>query len=137
MDITNEIISDFRDTYKAFSDTTMWSNDTITMALCDADAETGGSRWGTFDLNCHNFKKRGMYLFAAHFIAVTYPRGDSSMSGSMRAGVASKSVGDESVSFVTGDVSKLSVGDAWLNSTSFGQQFLRLRKRAGMGALAV
>jgi len=33
-----------------------------------ASTVAGGSGWGAFSLDCNNFKRRGMYLFAAHWL---------------------------------------------------------------------
>lgn len=127
------IIDDFRIKYTAFNSI---SDPTVEMALCEADAETGGQGWGSYLNECTNFKQRGMFLYTAHYLASTYPTGDeSTMSGASVSAVQSKSVGDESVTFAV-PVSN-NQGDAWLSSTSFGQQFIRLRRRAGMGARAV
>jgi len=141
MEITPEIITSFRTAYPAFDDDTAWPDNVVTMALCEGDAETGGRGWGSYDDDCHNFKQRGMFLYAAHWLASTYPKGaedDSNQSGTAKNQVASKSVGDESVSYaVTAPSSISDAGDGWLASTAFGQQFMRLRRRAGMGARAV
>ena len=110
------------------------------MALCEGDVETGGKGWGAFEDVCTNFKLRGMYLYAAHYLAATYPKGasDASLVGaSAKFAVQSKTVGDESISFANGKANDLSVGDGWVASTSFGQQWLRLRRRAGTAARAV
>lgn len=126
-------LSDFRIKYPAFAGL---SDTIVEEALCDANAETGGSGWGTYENVCGNFKQRGMFLYTAHVLSVTYPTGDSStINGGSAAAVQSKSVGDESVSFNVAQV--MNQGDAWLSSSSFGQQFMRLRRRAGMGARAV
>jgi hypothetical protein len=127
------IIDDFKTKYPAF----VPLGDTIIQdALCDAESETGGSGWGIYANECGNFKQRGLFAYAAHVLASTYPSNDpSSVSGSAVGAVVSKSVGDESVTFNT--VASDNAGDAWLTSTSFGQQFVRLRRRAGMGARAV
>lgn len=139
MEITPEIITAFRTQppYTAFGDDTVWSDDVVEAALCDGDAETGGKGWGSYEDVCSNFKRRGMFLYAAHFLASTYPKGDTmgSVSGGAKNGTASKSVGDESISYNVAAVT--TQGDAWLSSTGFGQQWLRLRRRAGMGARAV
>lgn len=137
MDITEKVIASFREAVSVFSDTTKWSNDTILNALEESDAETGGAGWGSFVDEGSNFKRRGMFQYAAHWLAVTYPKGESVLSASPKYAVQSKTVGDESTSYNTGNLSQMSVGDSWLASTSFGQQFLRLRKRAGRGARAV
>ena len=133
-------IESFRLAQPAFSDETTWPDDVIESALCDGDAETGGTRWGAFEDVCSNFKRRGQYLFTAHILASTYPNGagvGATVAGGSQWATSAKSVGDESVTFNNGNLSTLSTGDAWLASTSFGQQFMRLRKRAGMGALTV
>lgn len=137
MEITPEIISAFRDNVKAFDDSTKWSDDVISDALYEADAETGGKGWGAYENAPGNFKRRGMFAYAAHWLAVTYPTGETVMSGGQKSAVASKSVGDESVSYVTGNLANASTGEVWLASTGFGQQFIRLRRRAGRGARAV
>jgi hypothetical protein len=141
MDITAEIITSFRTAYPAFSDAATWPDATLTKALCEGDVETGGKNWGAYEDDCHNFKQRGMFLFAAHWLAVTYPKGatdPTTQSGSAKNTVTSKSVGDESVSFGAASVADIGdSGNGWLASTGFGQQFMRLRKRAGMGALGL
>ena len=136
MEITQEIVNLFRTRQRAFESGTTWSDDTVEQALCEGDAETGGKGWGVYDTPCQNFKQRGMFLYAAHYIASMYPKGDAgSVSGGSKGSTASKSVGDESISFARAAV--LTQGDEWLGSTAFGQQFMRLRRRAGMGARAV
>jgi len=141
MDITAEVITAFRTAYPAFSDEVTWPDSVVTTALCEGDAETGGRGWGTYDDECHNFKQRGMFMFAAHWLTTTYPKGatdDTAQSGNANNAVLSKSVGDESVTFGAASVADISdSGNGWLASTSWGQQFMRLRRRAGMGARAV
>lgn len=137
MEITAEIITAFRESVKAFDDTTKWSDETVADALYEADAETGGKGWGAYLNEPGNFKRRGLFAYAAHWLASTYPTGESVMSGGQKSAVASKSVGDESVSYVVGNLANASTGEVWLASTGFGQQFIRLRKRAGRGARAV
>ena len=143
MDITAEIVTAFRTAYPEFADLTAWPNTTVTTALCEGDAETGGACWGGYDAtDCHNFKARGMYLYAAHWLRVSYPTAagattPGSKSGTAQLSVASKSVGDESIAFNTGNLSTLTVGDSWLAATQYGQQWMRLRRRAGRAARAV
>lgn len=140
MDITPAIVADFRSTpaFVAFSDSTVWPDAFLTEALCEADAETGSSRWGGFDMtDCHNFKKRGLYYFAAAWLINNF--GDAGPaaqpSGEARLNVAAKSIGDESITYRT--PSMLNVMDDWLAFSHYGAQFMRLRRRAGMGAVAV
>lgn len=139
MDITPEIITLFRTNYPEYSDDTAWPDAIVTQALCEGDAETGGCGWGAYDTPCQNFKQRGMFLYAAHWLFKRYPNGAetaSAVNPNSSFAANSKSVGDESVSLDSGS-NDISFGDAWLKSSAYGQQFLMLRKRAGMGAKAV
>ncbi len=140
MVITDNIVVDFRTNFPLFGAVASYPDVTLVTALCEGDAETGGKRWGGYTDECHSLKQRGMFLYAAHWLATTYPKGagDSSLqSGIAKNTVTSKSVGDESVSFGAATLSDISqAGEGWLASTSWGQQFIRLRKRVGMGAIA-
>lgn len=136
MEITSEIVTAFRAAQPAFSNTTTWPDALVTAALNEGAAESGGKRWGIYQPDPQNVKARGMYLFAAHWLSSMYPKGGTgAVSGGAKWVTGSKSVGDESTSNITGNV--ITIGDAWLATTTFGQQFIRLRRRVGMGALAV
>jgi hypothetical protein len=141
MEITAEIITSFRTAYPQFADLVKWPDSVVSTALCEGDAESGGKCWGAYDDICSNFKQRGMFLYAAHWLTATYPAGASDTSNVNSAGAQSmtgKTVGDESVSFAAFAPQTLAeAGNTWLLATSYGQQFLRLRKRAGMGGRAV
>ena len=137
--ITPALIASFRGAQPAFSDDTKWPDAVVEDALCEADVETGSSRWGTYQDDCRNFKRRGMYYYAAHWLAVTYLTQDASdpsnISPTARLNVAAKSVGDESITYRVGAIQKTE--DDWLSLTNYGVQYLRLRGRAGKGAVAV
>lgn len=139
MDITPELVTSFRSSpgLIAFASVTKWPDDVISAALCEADAETGGRRWGPFVDDCGNIKRRGMFLFAAAWLVNNFGNGGPSTttSGEARLNVASKSIGDESVAYRV--PSMMEVSDDWLTWSHYGQQYYRLRKRVGMGALAV
>jgi len=139
IDITPGLIQSFRTAQPAFSDSVKWPDSVIDQALCEADAETGGKRWGAFEDICSNFKRRGMFFYAAHWLASTYLNQDASdpsnISPIARLNVSGKSVGDESIQYRITQIE--STGTDWLSTTNYGVQFIRLRKRAGMGAVAV
>jgi len=142
MIITPEIIASFRAKYPKFTDVVKWPDAVLQSALCDADMETGGNGWGSYVEECQNFKQRGMFLWAAHWLSLAYPSGatDSSASNSgAAAAVDAKTVGDESATYNHGKLNESAPegGAAWYSSTMYGQQFLMLRRRAGMGARAV
>lgn len=137
MQITPAIVTDFRTFLNGqFADEDKWPDDIIIDVLCEADAETGGSGWGAFELDCNNFKRRGMYLFAAHWLTFFY--GDNpanGVGGIARLNTQSKQVGDESISYRV--ASMMDAGNDALTYTVYGQQFYRLRRRAGMGARVI
>lgn len=139
MEITQSIIDDFRSHERAFNSTADWPRDIVTDALYEADAETGGKNWGAYQFEPASIKARGMFLYAAHLLISTYPLGakdQTAVNAATQSIVSSKSVADESVSFaVPADVG--TSGNAWLASTQFGQRFMRLRRRVGMGAIAL
>lgn len=120
----------------AFADTTKYPDSLAQYALCEADTETGSPRWGAYQEDCHNLKQRGMFLYAAAWLGSNYADGiDGAPDLEARLNVASKSVGDESISYRV--PAMLEVNNDWLTYTAAGQQFYRLRKRVGMGAVAV
>lgn len=141
MDITTDVIVDFRTWplgMQAFSNTTKYPNSLIQYALCEADTETGSCRWGEYEAECHNLKQRGLFYYAAHWLSVYYPAPngiDSDANQEARLNVASKTVGDESISYRV--PAMMEVSDDWLTWSVYGQQYYRLRKRVGMGARAV
>jgi hypothetical protein len=140
IEITPEIITAFRASQRAFSDVTKWPDEAITEALCDAFPECGGRGWGSFEVdNCQNFKRRGVFYYAAHWLSVAYTDGGAAnlenVTSTARLNTAAKSVGDESITFRVGAIQ--STEDDWLSLSNYGVQYLRLRKRAGMGARAL
>lgn len=138
MEITQTIIDDFLERYPAFDDAALYSQDEITFALEDSDQETG-KRWGKYQRDPFSLKARGMFAYVAHRLSIdrlAAQATENGMTPPAPAQVASKSVGDESISYAvaTPDADK-SVGWGDLNSTVYGREFMRLRKRAGMGAV--
>ena len=139
MEITSDIIDNFRNNYPEFP-ITNWSDAILTRALCEGDVETGSKRWGAYFNDCHNFKQRGMFLFTAHWLVMNNgAQGDvgreSVVDFTARLNLSGKSVGDESVQYRITEIQ--SSGDDWLSISIYGTQFLRLRQRAGMGAMAL
>lgn len=138
--ITPELIQTFRNSQLAFSDDNKWPDDVVQEAFCEAFPEVGGRGWGALDINdCQNFKRRGLFYFAAHWLSVTYTDAGAAdptrISSTARLNVAAKSVGDESVTYRVGEIQETE--NDWLSLTNYGVMYLRLRKRAGMGARAV
>lgn len=137
--ITPEMIAAFRSNpvFKAFADPVKWHDEYIVEALCEAGTETGSSRWGALELTCDNFKWRGMQYFAAHWLATNFATlgASGTPNSEARLNVAQKSVGDESIAYRVPQM--MDAGTDWLTYTNYGQQFYRLKKRAGMGAKAV
>ncbi|MGS1116017.1 DUF4054 domain-containing protein [Castellaniella sp. UC4442_H9] len=137
MDITPAIVTDFRTYFNGqFADPQKWSDDVVMDLLYQADTETGGSGWGEFALDSGNFKRRGMYYFAAGWLTFLY--GEDPANGIdpiARLNVQDKQIGDESVAFRVPQM--MEVNNDALTYTAYGQAFYRLRKRAGMGARVI
>jgi len=136
MEITTEIITLFRTEMTAFADVTKYPDDLVQTALEESLMETGGKGWGGYD-SPTNFKRKGMFYFAAHWLATFYPHGlgTGSVNSEARLNVQSKGIGDENISYRV--PAMMDVGTDWLTFTVYGQMFYRLKKRAGMGARAV
>ncbi|MGE4336224.1 MAG: DUF4054 domain-containing protein [Pigmentiphaga sp.] len=138
MEITAEIVTAFRTYYSEFADTAVWLDADVTRSLEEADDETG-ARWGVY--KHRSIKLRGMFAFAAHRLAMGSLRRSVVENGGLAStpyAVSSKSVADESVSYAVPSPSvaeQIANGD--LTLTVYGLEFLRLRKRAGAGALMV
>ncbi len=141
MDITADVVTAFRDYYPEFSDATTWPDPLITKHLRVSDQETGSSRWGKYSASPGpNFKARGMFSYAAHRAVISKASQKAAEAGGTPAAptqVESKSVGDESVSYSVyrPDSAAMAYQTGDLPSTIYGQEFLRLRHRAGMGAV--
>lgn len=134
------MIQSFRNRMKAFADVARWPDDVIEQALCEAIAETNRSRWGEYRDHCQNFRQRGMFYFAAHWLSITYLTGagatdPGNINPTARLNLSGKSVGDESVQYRITAMEE-TVND-WLSLTNYGVQYMRLRRRAGMGAVCV
>lgn len=140
MEITAEIVQAFRGYYPEFADDEAWPDVIIERCLAEGDMETG-RRWGRYDASVASIKKRGMFAFAAHRMVLSHAAGRAVGAGgtpSAPAKVASRGVGSESVSFAVSAPSAAEMaryGD--LFQTIYGQEFARLRQRAGMGAVMV
>lgn len=141
MDITAQVIEDFRGYYPEFSETAAWTDPYLTRFLCEGDEETG-PRWGRYDDGSCSLKKRGMFAYAAHKAVVSKAAAAATESGGIASALSratSKSVGDESASYAVASATSGTEQDqrGGLDGTVYGQEFLRLRVRAGMGAVAV
>ena len=143
MEITDQIISDFREWYDEFSDTTVWSNPSVKKALCKADFQTGSSRWGSYKFEdmCGNFKALGLFSYAAHILSISNAAKKTTQSGQIATAIApvsSKSVASESVGFARSSGGVSSTGfDDLLNSTVYGQEYLGYWNTASQGPLMV
>ena len=96
--------------------------------LDDAELEVSESAWDAL------YEKGSMSL-AAHLLAIDISNNDEDGDSGGEGNVASKSIGDVSVSFAKATVDDVS--DDWYLSTSYGTEYLRLKKRVGMGIMAV
>jgi len=143
MEITSSIVSDFRDYYDQFSDSTKYSDKAITKALCKADWQTGSSRWGAYKYEnyCGNTKALGLFSFAAHILSIDEAAKRTSSKGQIAtslAPVSGKSVSTESVSFSRSAPAGGGNGfEDLLNTTVYGQEFIGYRNAVSMSPVMV
>ena len=143
MEITAQVISDFRDWYDEFSDALTWTDIQIKKALCKADYQTGSARrWGSYVYkdNCGNFKAMGLFSYAAHILVVNNAAKITTQGGQIASSIApvsSKSVASESVGFARSTPSNSNSFDDLLASTVYGQEFIGYRETAAKGAFVV
>jgi hypothetical protein len=136
--VDSQVVSDFRAYYPEFADTSEWPDADVTRYLEEADSETGSTRWGQYKTSPTSFRARGLYAYAAHKLVLSEMRKKAVAAGQAPQAmnqVSSKQVGDESIQYAVPQpegAQAQSVGD--LDSTLYGQEFLRLRRRAGTGA---
>jgi len=95
--------------------------------LDDAALEVGEAAWGPL-------YEKGSMLLAAHLLELDIQRVDSGSGSSSLARVTSKKVGDVSVTFARSSTDST---EDWYNQTDYGSEYLRLKLRVGMGAVAV
>lgn len=131
VDITDEVIADFRRFCPAFSDFNEWPSQVIEQRLIEGDCETGAEAWGLYRPgDGRSTKRSGMFYYAAHQLASFY--GESAndptdIESSARLNIASKSIGDESVSYRISAIENTS--EDYLSTTVYGVNFVRLRRR--------
>jgi hypothetical protein len=127
----------FRRRYPEFADYDRWPYELVSQALCDARGEIG-CRWGKY-AEC-SLHQRGLFAYTAHWLVMREAARKTALAGAIPSTpgrVSSKTVGGESVSYQMGQYASYSAGDDALATTIYGAEFLRLRKRAGMGAVAI
>ncbi|MFV3292267.1 DUF4054 domain-containing protein [Pseudomonas sp. NY11955] len=140
IEVTPEIVADFRGFYEEFADPAKWSDPKITKALNIAKGELGACRWDN-DYRPYSFLQRGWFALAAHYLtwnAATSAATSADGSATTPYATASKSVRDESVSYAVPSANaSLTAWEAALAITPYGLEYLHLRDRAGMGAICV
>ncbi len=117
--------ADFKVRFPEFGET---DDSRIQFWLNDAQLEVGESAWG-------DLYEKGVMLLAAHFLSLDQINQDEDESGGITGNVTSRSVGDVSVSFAKS--SSDSSSDDWYLQTNYGSEYLRLKKRVGMGIVAI
>lgn len=132
VEITDEVIADFRRMMPAFDDTAKWSDYIVRLQMTEADAQTGGRTWGTYRIeNDRCLKKRGMYYLCAHFLVSFYGTDGSdptNIQPEARLNVASKSVGDENISYRI--TAMETTEEDFLSTTIYGVMYRKLRHMA-------
>lgn len=149
MEITDQVISDFREWHEAFSDTTVWSNPSVLKALIEGEYFTASKRWGSYLFNLDSSKgevkvttkAKGLFAYAGHILLINNASNLTVKSGQIASAIApvsSKSVASESVGFARSSGRPNSNGfDDLLGSTSYGQMFIGYREDVSQGPIIV
>ena len=130
MEITADIITQFRAKYFVFSDSTKYPDSIVELALGYADDQTNSEGWGGYENKPTSLKQNGMFAWAGNWLYNAYPDGaqdPNSMIPFSDYAVSSKSVGDESVSYA---VDSPSIDDQFYFKTWWGQLFLSYKATA-------
>lgn len=141
IEITQEIIDNFRVFVPAFRDKNKWSDIGIQFRMEEADSDTGGAIWGEFRLdNNRNAKKRAMFYLTAHYLVSYYGvAGDvldqTAVTPEARLNVSSQQVGDESLTYRITEMEP-TVTD-FISTTIYGTMYMAVRKQVCVGAFAV
>lgn len=99
----------------------------IQVFIDDAELELDEGVWGTW-------YEKGLAYLTAHFLTIANQTA-AGASGSTGGPVASRSVGDVSISFARG--ASTGATEDYFNSTSYGQEYFRMVNIVGVRALAV
>ena len=120
---------DIRTRYPEFSDATAFPDARIQLFIDDAETELAPIEWGIhYD--------RGMSALTAHFLSIaTMTANGGGTSGSLGP-VASRSVGDVSLSF-GGMGGGLTQMENYFLTTPYGQEYWRMVQLYGVGMLTV
>jgi hypothetical protein len=117
--------ADFKIRYPEFSEV---DDSRVQFMLDDAALEVSETRWDTL-------YEKGSMALAAHLLSISQSNSEDDDSGGEEGNLTSKSIGDVSYSFAK--ATSESSSDDWYLSTSYGAEYLRLKKRVGMGIVAV
>ena len=123
-------VQDVRDRYPEFSDVTDYPDARIQTFITKGEGELSEGQWG-------DQYNEGLLAFTAHFLARSTSTARSGGSVGSIGPIASKSVGDVSVSFASVVGSNPSAQESFWNSTPYGQEYWRLITLFGVGMLAV
>ena len=96
--------------------------------LDEAILEVGEGAWGTL-------YEKGVFLLAAHMLAIDQLNQSSGGGGSVVGELTSRKIGDVTVTLASSQSSN--DDDKWYTRTTYGAEYLRLKKRMGMGIVAV
>jgi len=102
----------------------------VDLFIADATIELCPTRWGA------RYEK-GLAYLAAHYLAIALKNEAAGGAGSTVSPLASRSVGDVSVSFATGSSGSAGKGEEFYNSTAYGQEYWALMQLVGIGVVVV
>ena len=123
-------VQDVRDRYPEFSDATTYPNARIQSFITKGEGELDEGEWA-------DQYNEGMLAYVGHYLSWSTMTNNSGGSVGSVGPVASKSIGDVSVSFASVVGSNPSAMQSFWNSTPYGQEYWRLLMLYGAGMVAI
>ena len=121
---------DVRNRYPEFSDATAYPDARIETWIAKAVGELDEAAWG-------DQYNEGLLAYTAHFLSWSTNTASSGGAVGSVLPVASKSIGDVSVTFASAGGGSAGSMEAFFMSTPYGQEYWRLVMLYGVGMLAV
>jgi hypothetical protein len=122
--------TDVRARYPEFESVTDYPTARIQTWIDKAEGELSESNWG-------DQYNEGLLAYTAHFLSWSTNTASSGGAVGSVGPLASKSIGDVSVSFASTVSAGASATEAFFNSTPYGQEYWRLVQMYGVGMVAI
>jgi len=123
-------VQNVRDRFPEFEDDTAFTDGRIQTWITKGEAELSEGEWG-------GMYNEAMLVYVAHYLSWSTMIANSGGSVGSVGPIASKSVGDVSISFASVSSANASAGESFWLSTPYGQEYWRLVMLCGATMVTV